>query len=123
MLVVADGAPAGCSAPVEGLLAAAGVRVHVIDPADVAGAEASAARALAEGTGSALVALAPCIRDAPRTAPLAIAPSSCNRCGACLGLGCPAISDVGGEAMLIDPATCTGCRLCAPLCRGRAIGG
>jgi TPP-dependent indolepyruvate ferredoxin oxidoreductase alpha subunit len=54
-------------------------------------------------------------------APFAIAPSRCNRCGSCLNLGCPAISDVGEEALAIDPAACIGCGVCAPLCRGRAI--
>lgn len=63
-----------------------------------------------------------CARNVTRAAPpLAIAPSRCNRCGACLGLGCPAISDVGGEALVIDPALCAGGRICAPLCRARAI--
>jgi NAD-dependent dihydropyrimidine dehydrogenase PreA subunit len=54
-------------------------------------------------------------------APLAIAPSRCNRCGACLRLGCGAISDPGGEALVIDASACAGGGLCAPLCRGRAI--
>jgi indolepyruvate ferredoxin oxidoreductase alpha subunit len=51
-----------------------------------------------------------------------VAAARCNRCGACLALACPAISDPGGEAMAVDPAVCTGCGLCAPLCRSRAIG-
>jgi indolepyruvate ferredoxin oxidoreductase alpha subunit len=55
-------------------------------------------------------------------APLLIAESRCNRCRACLALGCPSISYLGGEAMEIDGASCTGCGLCAPLCRARAIG-
>lgn len=59
---------------------------------------------------------------AARAAPFAIAPSRCNRCGSCLDLGCPAISDVGEEALSIDPAACIGCGLCAPLCRARAMG-
>ena len=53
--------------------------------------------------------------------PLAIAPSRCNRCGACLRLGCGAISDAGGEALVIDPALCAGGGLCAPACRAAAI--
>ena len=50
-----------------------------------------------------------------------IAPSRCNRCGACLRLGCPAISDEGGDSLVVDAGTCTGCAACAPLCRARAI--
>jgi NAD-dependent dihydropyrimidine dehydrogenase PreA subunit len=68
---------------------------------------------------SALPACAAGVDGAP---PLAIAPSRCNRCGACLRLGCGAISDVGGEALVIDPGLCAGGALCAPLCRARAIG-
>ena len=52
----------------------------------------------------------------------AIATSRCNRCGACLRLGCPAISDVGGVALVVDAGACTGCGACAPVCRARAIG-
>lgn len=62
-----------------------------------------------------------CAAGADRAPPLAIAPSRCNRCGACLRLGCGAISDVGGEALVIDPEACAGGGLCAPLCRARAI--
>ena len=58
----------------------------------------------------------------PHLAPLSIEERRCNRCGSCLKLACPAIADVGGEALVIDEATCTGCGLCVPLCRARAIG-
>lgn len=119
LLVVADGMP-GEAPRVAALLAEAGARVVRVDPADLRATEA-AARAASAGPRSALVALAPCRRGEPPGAPFSIAPSRCNRCGACLGLGCAAISDPGGEAMAIDAAVCTGCGLCAPLCRGRAI--
>jgi len=77
-----------------------------------------------EASGASLLAPLPaCLRHAAAAAgPLAIAPSRCNRCGACLGLGCGAISDVGGDALVIDPALCAGGGLCAPRCRARAIG-
>ncbi len=65
---------------------------------------------------------APWAGPGPRRPPLAVAEARCNRCGACLRLGCPAIEDAGGEGLAIDPARCTGCGLCAPLCRARAIG-
>lgn len=61
------------------------------------------------------------LRGARSGPPVAIAPSRCNRCGACLRLGCPAISDVGGEALVVDAAGCTGCGVCEPVCRARAI--
>jgi indolepyruvate ferredoxin oxidoreductase alpha subunit len=55
------------------------------------------------------------------TPSLAIAAERCNRCGACLRLGCGAISDVGAEALVIDATLCAGGGLCAPACRARAI--
>jgi ferredoxin len=117
LVVVADRGPGGAR-EVLTALAAAGARAVRVDPGDLAGVEAAVR---GEGGGSVLVALSACARGAPASAPLAVAPSRCNRCGACLALGCPAISDPGGEAMVIDPATCTGCARCAPLCRGRAL--
>jgi NAD-dependent dihydropyrimidine dehydrogenase PreA subunit len=93
-----------------------------VDPGALAEVEAAVGRALAEPGTTVLVAVAPCVLGAPEGPPLAIHAARCNRCGGCLGLGCPAISDRGGEAMVIDAATCSGCGRCAPLCRGRAIG-
>jgi indolepyruvate ferredoxin oxidoreductase alpha subunit len=52
----------------------------------------------------------------------AIAPSRCNRCGACLRLDCGAIFDEGGEALVVDPSACSGCTSCGAVCRSRAIG-
>jgi indolepyruvate ferredoxin oxidoreductase alpha subunit len=52
----------------------------------------------------------------------AITASRCNRCGACLRLGCGAIADEGGEALVVSAQTCTGCGDCAPVCRAKAIG-
>ena len=128
LVVVAD-ARTGSAADVEAALEAVGARAYRVNPGDLAAIEA-AARAAVEPGGLqttlgrevlVLVALSGCARGAPRSSPFAIAPSRCNRCGACLALGCPAISDPGGEAIAIDPATCTGCGLCPSLCRGRAI--
>ncbi|HUL57903.1 MAG TPA: 4Fe-4S binding protein [Anaeromyxobacteraceae bacterium] len=119
-LVVADRTAAPRSAArLEALLASAGALVHRVDPADLAAVEGAVERAVDPRT--VLLALAPCHLRARRAAAFAIAPSRCNRCGACLSLGCPAIADPGGEALAIDPGSCSGCGLCAPLCRSRAI--
>lgn len=103
-----------------GLLATAGARALPLELGDLARVEEAVREATLAG-GVAIVALSRCARLTRRRPPLAIAASRCNRCGACLSLGCPAISDVGGEAMVVDPAVCSGCGVCAPLCRGRAI--
>jgi hypothetical protein len=120
-VVVADrpGAPGASSAAAA--LQAAGAHVRTLDPARLEDARDAVAWAISAGPGAALVALTPCVRGAERAAPLSILPSRCNRCGACLGLGCVAISDPGGESLAIDASACTGCGACAPLCRSRAI--
>ncbi|WP_242336032.1 4Fe-4S binding protein [Anaeromyxobacter sp. SG66] len=121
LLVVADRGPHRAAA-VESALAAAGARVVRLPAGSGAqDAERLVAEALASVRPAALVALAECARREEASPPLAIEPARCNRCGACLGLGCVALSDPGGEAMSIDPARCVGCGLCAPLCRGGAI--
>jgi indolepyruvate ferredoxin oxidoreductase alpha subunit len=93
-----------------------------LDPGDLPAVERALWRALSHPGDTLLVATTRCVRSAPRRPPLAVAEARCNRCGSCLTLGCPAIADLGGEAMAIDPAACTGCGICAPLCRARAIG-
>ncbi|WP_242343866.1 4Fe-4S binding protein [Anaeromyxobacter terrae] len=120
LLAVVDRGPHRAAA-VEGALAAAGARVVRV-PAGVSAADAEkiVSEALARGA-VALVALAECARREAVSPPLTIEPARCNRCGACLGLGCVALSDPGGDAMSIDPARCVGCGQCAPLCRGGAI--
>lgn len=120
LVVVADREPPGGAAPLESLLARAGARLLRVDPADLAGAEAAVRSSEPDAV---LLALSPCPRGAPRAAPLEVVPSRCNRCGACLALACAALSDPGGESMAVDAGTCTGCRLCAPLCRSRALEG
>jgi Pyruvate/2-oxoacid:ferredoxin oxidoreductase delta subunit len=121
VVVVADRVAAVRTTQVETELVRAGARVVVLQPADLAGAEERVREAL-DHPGTVLVALVPCALDARRTLPFAVDPARCNRCGSCLTLACPAITDPGGESMVVDAATCPGCGLCAPLCRSRALG-
>jgi TPP-dependent indolepyruvate ferredoxin oxidoreductase alpha subunit len=123
LVVVADRAGAGAPEAARRALEALGAPVVAGDPADVLGMSASVARAVSVPEVGVVVALAPCARDraAGPCSPAEISASRCNRCGACLVLGCPAISDPGGEAMAVDPAICTGCGLCPPVCRSGAL--
>src|SRR5512135_1035874 len=105
LVVVADRLPVARSlGPEEGLLGPAR-RLVRLDPSDPAGVEARVREAL-DRPGTVLLALAPCAREAPRGAPLRVEASLCNRCGACVSLGCPALSDPGEEGMRVDPETC-----------------
>jgi len=92
-----------------------------VAPDALAEVEAAVQGAFSRRGTTVLVAVATCQLRVARATPFAIDPARCNRCGTCLSLGCPAIEDVGGEAMVIDPAVCVGCSRCAPMCRGTAI--
>ena len=118
-VVVADRVAPVRSLRIEEELQRAGVRSGWLDLDDAAAAEARVRQALDE-PGTVLVALARCVRGAGHETPLAVDASLCNRCGSCLTLACPALSD-GGDATVVDPAVCTGCGRCAPLCRSRAL--
>ncbi len=112
------GPKADLSALVRGLGAS---RVREVDALDLAGTEATLREELARPELSVVIARGRCplMRHAPGP-PLAIRAERCNRCGACLRLGCPAISD-RLDAMTIDPSSCAGCGLCAQVCRAGAI--
>jgi ferredoxin len=120
LLVIADRIAPVRSVAVEDALSRAGARVVRLDLDDLALAEARVREAL-EVPGTVLLALAPCVRGAPHAAPLVVDASLCNRCGSCLSLACPALSDPGEESMDVDPEVCTGCGRCQPLCRSRAL--
>jgi len=94
--------------------------VRTVDPSDLAGCVTALREELAAPVAA--VILVPCACPPPSRSgpPFAVAVQRCNRCGACLRLGCPAISD-GFSSMLIDPQICAGCGLCAQVCRAGAI--
>jgi TPP-dependent indolepyruvate ferredoxin oxidoreductase alpha subunit len=120
IVVVADRIAPVRSLRMEEELARAGAPHAWLELDDAPAAEARVRQALDE-PGTVLLALARCVRGTPHVEPLAVDASLCNRCGSCLTLACPALSD-GGEATSVDPAVCTGCGRCAPLCRSRALG-
>jgi indolepyruvate ferredoxin oxidoreductase alpha subunit len=96
--------------------------VQVVDPLRPE-ALADALRREAAGPGpSVVIARSPCVRlRTDRRPPQRVDPVRCNRCGACLRLGCPALS-AEPESMAIDRSACAGCGLCSQVCRAKAIG-
>jgi len=75
----------------------------------------------AEGV-SVVIAEAPCallLRDKPD--PFSVEEDSCTACGACVRLGCPAISRDDASRAQIDIELCVGCRQCVQVCRYGAI--
>jgi indolepyruvate ferredoxin oxidoreductase alpha subunit len=96
-------------------------RVREVDALDLAATEAALREELARPELSVVVARGRCpmAQTTPRP-PCAVSGVRCNRCGACLRLGCPAISD-GFDAMAIEARTCAGCGLCVQVCRAGAI--
>lgn len=71
---------------------------------------------------SVIISKAPCaLLIKEEKDPYAVDEELCTKCGACIRLGCPAISrDESGRAV-IDTATCVGCGQCVQVCRFDAI--
>ncbi len=106
------------------VLKASGIAdVTVVDALDAAAVRA-ALRGAASRTDqlSVVICQSPCIVEYKiRGTQRVVSPDACRACGACLRLGCPAIStDAEGHAR-IDAGLCTGCRQCEQYCAFNAI--
>lgn len=96
----------------------------IVEPVSIEVCLEAIDRVFGRGEPSLLVFRKPCmlLGSATRNEPLTVDPERCNLCGACLRLGCPAIAQSpSAGTMLIDRAACTGCALCAEVCRFDAI--
>jgi len=115
-------APGGWRVDLGLLSSALGVSsVREVDPFDLEGTIAVLREELARTTSSVVIARSPCARlRVDRRPPMRVNAARCNRCGACLRLGCAAVSDAG-DLMAISADRCQGCGLCAQVCRARAI--
>ncbi|HRX06303.1 MAG TPA: thiamine pyrophosphate-dependent enzyme, partial [Kiritimatiellia bacterium] len=105
-------------------------RVHEVEPYDLARLETVFTECLDSGEPAVVVVRGPCVLHEKWAGKHinAVDPDKCTACGACFRLGCPAIirgepKDAAGKRFKskIDPMFCTGCNLCAQVCRFDAI--
>ncbi|MCI8526046.1 MAG: indolepyruvate ferredoxin oxidoreductase subunit alpha [Oscillospiraceae bacterium] len=107
----------------ESLCRAVGIRrVRVVDPYDLAACERAVKEETAAAEPSVIISRRPCalLKYVKHKKPLAADPEQCKACRACMKIGCPAISITDGKAK-IDNTLCTGCGVCAQLCKFDAL--
>ena len=107
----------------ESLCRAIGIRrVRVVDPYDLAQCDAAIKEETAVQEPSVIISRRPCalLKYVKHNKPIAADSDKCVGCKACMKIGCPAISIVDGKAK-IDNTLCTGCGVCAQLCKLDAL--
>ena len=108
----------------ETLCRAVGIRrVRVVDPYDLDQCDKAIKEELAANEPSVIISRRPCalLKYVKHKAPLAVEEEKCIGCKACMKIGCPAVSIVGGKAR-IDNTLCVGCGVCQQLCKVGALG-
>jgi indolepyruvate ferredoxin oxidoreductase alpha subunit len=107
----------------ETLCRAVGIRrVRVVDPYDLAQCDAAIKEETAADEPSVIISRRPCalLKYVKHKKPIIADPTKCVGCKACMKIGCPAISIVDKKAK-IDNTLCTGCGVCAQLCKLDAL--
>jgi len=107
----------------ETLCRAVGIkRVRVVDPYDLAQCDQAIKEETAVDEPSVIISRRPCalLKYVKHKKPIIADPDKCVGCKACMKIGCPAISIIGGKAK-IDNTLCTGCGVCAQLCKLDAL--
>ena len=96
-------------------------RITVADPFDTKNFEAVVKAEVEAEEPSVIIAQRPCalLKTVKYTGNCKIS-DKCRKCKLCMKLGCPAISERGGE-IIIDKNQCNGCGLCLNVCPFGAI--
>ena len=111
------GDPAG-KIDLEALCRAMGIdRVVVTDPYDLKEFDRVLKEELAAEEPSVIIARRPCalLKYVKHNTPLTVNTDKCTGCGACMRIGCPAISMKEGKAC-VDKTLCVGCDVCMQMC-------
>ena len=106
------------------LCRAVGVQnVIEISSFDVAGLEKVLRESVAGDTLTVIIAKAPCVLLKGQKFPnkCVVNADACRKCGACMKIGCPAMTKGEDGKVKIDDTMCNGCGLCKNYCKFGAI--
>ena len=94
-----------------------------INSFDVKGLEAAIKESVAGDTLTVIIAKSPCVLIKGQKFPnrCEVAPDTCRKCGACMKIGCPAMTKGKDGKVKIDATMCNGCGLCTNYCKFNAI--
>ncbi len=97
--------------------------VMTIDAFDTEGLTAAIKERAAADELTVIIAKAPCALLKGQSFPdiCTVDADACRRCGACMRIGCPAMSRTAEGKVKIDATMCNGCGLCAGSCKFDAI--
>ncbi|MBQ2864948.1 MAG: indolepyruvate ferredoxin oxidoreductase subunit alpha [Clostridia bacterium] len=99
-------------------------RVRVVDPYDLAQCDEAIKEETSVNEPSVIISRRPCalLKYVKHNKPIISDADKCVGCKVCMKIGCPAISIVDNKAR-IDNTLCTGCGVCAQLCKFGALKG
>ncbi|MBR2325634.1 MAG: indolepyruvate ferredoxin oxidoreductase subunit alpha [Clostridia bacterium] len=98
-------------------------RVIEVNAFDVQTLEKAVKESVAGDVLTVIIAKAPCVLLKGQKFPSSceVNADACKACGACLKIGCPAITKGADGKMQIDSTMCNGCGLCTNYCKFNAI--
>jgi indolepyruvate ferredoxin oxidoreductase alpha subunit len=95
--------------------------VRVVDPYDLEECRTVLTEEMNRDAASVVISRRPCVLRVKEKMPAyAVSRHSCNDCGLCMRLACPALV-MRDEEVKILADSCTGCGVCAQVCKREAI--